>query len=92
LFRQGIKLGAVEGLLAFEHAVKGVEEITHDGDKGLHFGFVGLDEVQVENLQLQLMRRALKAGMLRARRRWRLPVLLMRVFLCTELPEEYWRG
>ncbi len=54
-FRQGKEPGAVEGLLVFEHAEDGVEELAQDGDQGLHFGFAARDEVEVEGAQVRLM-------------------------------------
>ena len=53
--RQREEPGAIEGLLMFEHAEDGVQELAHDGDQSLHFGFAARDEVQVEGAQVRFM-------------------------------------
>ena len=52
---QGEESGSLEGLLMFEHAEDSVEELAHDGDQGLHFGFAARQEVGIEGAQVRLM-------------------------------------
>ena len=41
----GVDFAALEELVMLEHAEDGVEEFTHGGDEGLHFGFAAGQEV-----------------------------------------------
>jgi hypothetical protein len=49
---EGVDFRAVEGLVVFEHAEDGVQELTHGGDEGLELGFAALDEVLIEGPQV----------------------------------------
>src|SRR3972149_6224277 len=47
----GEQLGAVVGLTMFEDAKDGVQELPHDGDEGLEFGFAFAEQMLIEGTQ-----------------------------------------
>lgn len=51
----GTDFCAVEQRVMFEHAEDVVEQLAHDGDQGLHFGFAAHQQLQIEGAHMRLM-------------------------------------
>ena len=49
------EFGTIEGLMGFEHGVKGMQEFAHDSDQGLHFMFALGEQVMIEGAQVGLV-------------------------------------
>jgi hypothetical protein len=86
-YRNRIKTRVVKRLIMFQHAMDGVEQFSHDRADCLHGFLAVIDEVLKIGLDMGSCCFALKAGIYRAERIWRLPALERRTFLCTLLPD-----
>ena len=55
LRRERKELGAVVSLVVFPHTEDSVQELPHDGDEGLHFGFAFAEQMLIEGAKMRIV-------------------------------------
>src|ERR1035437_4851219 len=62
LHRERKEFGAVVSLVVFPHAEDSVQELPHDGDEGLHFGFAFGEQMLIEGAEMGIVTHGNEGG------------------------------